>query len=288
MVIGLYRKIRGRLQVYRGEGAHSAADALPIPPQPACHTAADCAPIPPQRGTKPPQGAVEELWGFHSAAEQPARSRCEPQREYNSAAAGSHSAARPNPAACMAGSPAVRGGPKPPQAKVRLDGSSRNHSPWTAAALGLGWSKRRGDGGSREQQGTGCQRSEAASMSRRWCSRPAAAIRNSCMPCSASLGLPRNPTPSRTFERTSGRASLSLQAGRTFDGMKWNDQPLPSGTRPRLVLINLCSEAVRTQVAGCRHWRQRARVPAPPQHRCRRREHGAVSQADAGAELPAT
>jgi hypothetical protein len=38
-----------------------------------------------------------------------------------------------------------------------------------------------------------------------------------------------------------------LQAGRTFDGMKFVDQPLPSGTRPRLVLINLCSEAVRTR-----------------------------------------
>jgi hypothetical protein len=61
------------------------------------------------------------------------------------------------------------------------------------------------------------------------------------------LGLPRTSTTSRTFERTSGRASLSLQAGRTFDGMKWVDQPLPSGTRPRLVLINLCSEAVRTK-----------------------------------------
>src|SRR5262245_57831840 len=61
------------------------------------------------------------------------------------------------------------------------------------------------------------------------------------------LGLPRNPTSSRTFERTSGRASLSLQAGRTFDGKKWNDEPLPSGTRPRLVLINLCTQAVRTK-----------------------------------------
>lgn len=61
------------------------------------------------------------------------------------------------------------------------------------------------------------------------------------------LGLPRNPTTSKTFERTSGRASLSLQAGRTFDGMKWEDQPLPSGTRPRLVLINLCSESIRTR-----------------------------------------
>jgi hypothetical protein len=61
------------------------------------------------------------------------------------------------------------------------------------------------------------------------------------------LGLPRNPTASRTFERTSGRASLSLQAGRTFDGKKWNDEPLPSGTRPRLVLINLCTQSVRTK-----------------------------------------
>jgi Plasmid encoded RepA protein len=61
------------------------------------------------------------------------------------------------------------------------------------------------------------------------------------------LGLPRNPTPSKTFERRSGRAHLSLQAGRTFDGMKFVDQPLPSGTRPRLVLINLCSESVRAR-----------------------------------------
>jgi hypothetical protein len=63
------------------------------------------------------------------------------------------------------------------------------------------------------------------------------------------LGLPRNPTGERNFERTSGRVSLSLQAGRSFDGMKWSDQPLPSGTRPRLVLINLCSEAVRRRSA---------------------------------------
>jgi len=61
------------------------------------------------------------------------------------------------------------------------------------------------------------------------------------------LGLPRNPTPSRTFERTSGRASLRLLAGSVYDGLKWVDQPLPSGTRPRLVLIDLCSEAVRTR-----------------------------------------
>ena len=32
------------------------------------------------------------------------------------------------------------------------------------------------------------------------------------------LGLPRNPTLQRTFERRSGRASLRLQAGELFDG----------------------------------------------------------------------
>jgi hypothetical protein len=63
------------------------------------------------------------------------------------------------------------------------------------------------------------------------------------------LGLPRNPTESSTFERKSGRASLFLQAGSAYDGKRWVPQPLPSGTRPRLVLINLCSEAVRTRSA---------------------------------------
>jgi hypothetical protein len=71
------------------------------------------------------------------------------------------------------------------------------------------------------------------------------------------LGLPRNPTSSRTFERTSGRASLSLQAGRTFDGKKWNDEPLPSGTRPR---ADQSLHAVSAdKIAGGRHRRQRAR-----------------------------
>ena len=63
----------------------------------------------------------------------------------------------------------------------------------------------------------------------------------------AQLGLPRNPTDARSFDRISGRASLSIEAGRWFDGLKWHDQALPSGTRPRLVLIHVCSEAVRTR-----------------------------------------
>jgi len=61
------------------------------------------------------------------------------------------------------------------------------------------------------------------------------------------LGLPRRHVEERTFERRSGAASLLLEAGRWYTGMKWVQQPLPYGTRPRIVLINLCAEAVRTK-----------------------------------------
>lgn len=61
------------------------------------------------------------------------------------------------------------------------------------------------------------------------------------------VGLPRNPPKDRQFTRSSGSASLRLEAGSWFDGRAWEDQPLPSGTRPRLVLLHVCSEAVRTR-----------------------------------------
>lgn len=61
------------------------------------------------------------------------------------------------------------------------------------------------------------------------------------------VGMPRNPTDARSFERTSGSASLRIDAGTWFDGRRWADMPLPSGTRPRLTLYHLCSEAVRTK-----------------------------------------
>ncbi len=61
------------------------------------------------------------------------------------------------------------------------------------------------------------------------------------------VGLPRSPVDERHFTRTSGSASLRLDAGQWFDGRTWEDMPLPSGTRPRLVLFHVCSEAVRTR-----------------------------------------
>lgn len=61
------------------------------------------------------------------------------------------------------------------------------------------------------------------------------------------VGLPRAKTDARTFERSSGTAAISIEAGRLWKRGKWQEQPLPYGAKPRLVLIHLCSEAVRTQ-----------------------------------------
>ena len=61
------------------------------------------------------------------------------------------------------------------------------------------------------------------------------------------VGLPRSPTPDRSFIRSSGTASLRIDAGQWFDGRGWAEMPLPSGTRPRLVLFHVCSEAIRSK-----------------------------------------
>jgi Plasmid encoded RepA protein len=60
------------------------------------------------------------------------------------------------------------------------------------------------------------------------------------------VGMPRSQTDARTFERSSGNASIMIEAGRLWKRKQWHDQPLPYGAKPRLVLIHLCSEAVRT------------------------------------------
>lgn len=61
------------------------------------------------------------------------------------------------------------------------------------------------------------------------------------------IGLPRSRVDGRTFDRSSGNASLLIEGGKIFKGGKWIDAPVPYGTKPRLVLYHLCSEAVRTQ-----------------------------------------
>jgi hypothetical protein len=59
------------------------------------------------------------------------------------------------------------------------------------------------------------------------------------------VGLPRSEVKSREFTRSTGGASMLIEAGKWFDGMRYHDMPLPYGTRPRLVLFHVCSEAVR-------------------------------------------
>lgn len=61
------------------------------------------------------------------------------------------------------------------------------------------------------------------------------------------VGLPRRQTEARTFERNSGHAGISIEAGKLYLRGQWVERPLPYGAKPRLVLIHLCSEAVRTK-----------------------------------------
>src|SRR5581483_1065951 len=59
------------------------------------------------------------------------------------------------------------------------------------------------------------------------------------------VGMPRKRTEGRTFERHSGTASMLLEAGRLWHRGSWQEQPLPYGTRPRLVMVHISGEAVR-------------------------------------------
>jgi hypothetical protein len=61
------------------------------------------------------------------------------------------------------------------------------------------------------------------------------------------VGMPRKATEGRLFERSSGGAVMRLEAGAIFDGKKLVNRPLPYGTKPRLVMVHMSSEAVRTQ-----------------------------------------
>jgi hypothetical protein len=61
------------------------------------------------------------------------------------------------------------------------------------------------------------------------------------------VGLPRSKAEGDSFERTSGNVSLLVKAGELWNGKEWVMQPLPYGTRPRLALVHISSEAIRTK-----------------------------------------
>jgi hypothetical protein len=65
----------------------------------------------------------------------------------------------------------------------------------------------------------------------------------------AQCGMPRRHVDGTSYERTNGNVSLLMTAGKLWDEMTrtWQPQPLPYGTRPRLALIHISAEAVRTR-----------------------------------------
>ncbi len=60
------------------------------------------------------------------------------------------------------------------------------------------------------------------------------------------VGLPRSPVDGRTFERRSGNVTLHVEAGSVFDGKGFKPLFVPYGIRPRLALVHITTEAVRT------------------------------------------
>lgn len=61
------------------------------------------------------------------------------------------------------------------------------------------------------------------------------------------LGMPRSKPKGRSFERSSGNASLLMEAGQLFRRGEWVEMPLPYGTRPRLALIHMSTQAIQTR-----------------------------------------
>ena len=60
-------------------------------------------------------------------------------------------------------------------------------------------------------------------------------------------GFPRKATDSRIFERHTGHMSILLEAGKFYYGRDFVDRPLPYGTIPRLIMVHVATEAVRTK-----------------------------------------
>lgn len=61
------------------------------------------------------------------------------------------------------------------------------------------------------------------------------------------VGMPRKQAEGRVFERNNGTVSMVLEAGRLYRRGNWIDMPLPYGTRPRLVMVYISGEAIRTK-----------------------------------------
>ena len=61
------------------------------------------------------------------------------------------------------------------------------------------------------------------------------------------VALPRARTEARSFQRSSGRVVVEIEAGKLYKRGRLVPAPLPYGAKPRLILLHLCGEAVRTR-----------------------------------------
>jgi hypothetical protein len=61
------------------------------------------------------------------------------------------------------------------------------------------------------------------------------------------VGLPRSRVADRVFERNNGDVTIRLESGAIWNGIKMQEQPLPYGVYPRLIMVHISSEAVQTK-----------------------------------------
>ena len=61
------------------------------------------------------------------------------------------------------------------------------------------------------------------------------------------VALPRRRPEGRTFERSYRNGSVCMEAGKLWDGRQWIEQPLPAGPKPRLALMHIHSQAIKTR-----------------------------------------
>lgn len=61
------------------------------------------------------------------------------------------------------------------------------------------------------------------------------------------VGLPRSQTTARTFQRSTGNAVIEVEAGKLYRRGKLVPAPMPYGAKPRLVLLHICEEALKTR-----------------------------------------
>lgn len=61
------------------------------------------------------------------------------------------------------------------------------------------------------------------------------------------VGMPRKRTDEKVFARKSGNVYMELEAGKLWNGKEMQQQALPYGPCPRLVMVHISSEAIRTK-----------------------------------------